>query len=404
MDMLTIKNVSQEAEKSRLFRTTVLGEFNLTRSLPVYSQRGLSQLLGGYKSVRTTGLSDIVKDIESRLDKPFPKGANGHYMLSADDCRIISRELGVPEYKLKGLPAFVLNIQNLKGGVGKSLSVGMLAEGITLSKRFVLDGRRVLVIDLDPQGTTTEQLLPNLDLKDHDMTAIIAMSTQGMTREELKEYAVKSTGVTNLDIIPSDTLDGFLSDELDSFSITGSDTFHDLLDKRVIQPLKYDYDLIILDAGPHLDKVMKNCLAASDGILIPVPPTYYSFDSTIKFIERLPEVFDGLVEQGYDLNKLKFLASFINKAIVNKQDHDKAIYANAEGDLNTIFGFHNVIKHSLPLEDAYERCSEQGGTCFSIEASSYSGSKTAFNRAFAKADEWLREVVAYIDFHHATMK
>lgn len=404
MDMQTLQSISNEAKLSRSIRTSMLNDFNSERKLPTHSLRSLSQLLGGYRAVRTTGLSDKVKEIEKNLKISFEKALNGHYTLTPKDCRLISRELGVPEYKSKGLPAFVLNMQNLKGGVGKSLSVSMLAEGLTLSRRFILDGRRVLVIDLDPQGTTTEQLLPNTELQEHELTAMLAMSTPDLTVEDLKEFAIKKTGINNLDIICADTQDGFLADELDSEKLTGSSTFHDLLDKRIIQLLKYDYDLIILDAGPHLDKVMKNCLTTADGILIPVPPTYYSFDSTIKFVERLPEVFESLITEGYELKKLKFLGSFINKDVVNKQDHDKAIYENADSDLNGIFGFQNVIKHSLPFEEAYERCSEQGGTCFSIDVSTYSGASKAFNRATAKAEEWLKDVVAYIDHHHLSMK
>ena len=345
---------------------------------------------------------NTLKDVMNKMTQEgvvFPRTETNQYRLSIQDCYKVADYLGVERYQEQGLDAFVSIFQNLKGGVGKSLGTNMIAEGMKLLPRYILSQIRVLIIDLDPQGTSTQQVLPGHEIADTDLTSILAMASPELTREELIEHGIKQTSIDGLDVLPCGTSDGFLADELDDPEVTHGMPFFNLLKARVINAIKQDYDFIFLDAGPHMDKVMKNCLAAANGVLVPIPPTFYNFDSTVRFIERLPDVIKEMADEGMDLNNLQYIGAYVSRDN-KKQQHDQDIYEGAMAEMYEIFGHQHVIKHSLPAEEAYERSTESSATIFSIAQKDYTGSKDAYKRAYQKAQDWAQEVIEMMCYYH----
>lgn len=395
-----LKDMGLRATASRKFRSDVQKEVKLEASKQTYSQRELQRLL---KYTNKPIALNTLKEAMCRQEAEgvlFPRTASGQYQLSIEDCYKVGDYLGVTRYRDRNLKAFVTILQNLKGGVGKSLGTNMIVEALVLLDKYLLQQIRVLIIDLDPQGTSTQQVLPGYEICDTDLTSVLAMASKGITREELRKSGIKKTSISNIDILPCGTLDGFLADELDDPEITHGRPYFTLLQERVIQSITDDYDFIFLDAGPHMDKVMKNCIAAANGIFIPVPPTFYNWDSTVRFVERLPLVIEQMADEGYQCDKLKFISAYVSKDASNKRQHDLDIYQGAVTEMYEIFGHQFVLKHTLPSEEAFERCTDSSTTIFSMAKKNYTGSHEAFNRSYIKASEWAKEMIDMLMIYH----
>ena len=168
----------------------------------------------------------------------------------------------------------IISFANQKGGVGKTTSAVNIAASLGLL------GSRVLLIDLDPQGNATSGV------------GIIKKDLRGTTREFLSGDADASnvifeTEFTNLWAIPSNT--SLAGAEFDLFDFEDSE--YRL--KSLLEPLKKDYDYIIIDCPPSLGMLTVNALSASDGIVVPMQCEFYSLEGlsqlmiTIKRIKRL---------------------------------------------------------------------------------------------------------------------
>ncbi|EPS6264633.1 AAA family ATPase, partial [Salmonella enterica subsp. enterica serovar Braenderup] len=83
--------------------------------------------------------------------------------------------------------------------------------------------------------------------------------------------------------------------------------------------LRYDYDFIFLDSGPHLDAFLKNCIGAADLMLTPLPPATVDFHSSLKFVASLPALIDSIEQDGHTCNLIGNVG-FMSK-ILNKSDH-----------------------------------------------------------------------------------
>ncbi|WP_299006877.1 AAA family ATPase [uncultured Shewanella sp.] len=400
-----IEKIGKIANETRMLRSEIQQEFRDENQLKKFSRNSFLEILGHANKVMSeTKLDGIMKAMETE-GYTFNRRSNGKtspYDLTLENLYDIAENLDIKKHRNKKLPAFVAIMQNLKGGVGKSLATNKVATAAIMLNNYLLKQLRVLIVDLDPQATTTESNIPNIVINDGDLTSIQAMADEDLSRQDLLKYCVKKTSISNLSVIPCGTFDGFITEELNTPEIYNQTKPFALLKNRITDKLKYDFDIILLDAGPHMDIVMKNAIAAANGIFIPVPPTYYNYDSTMRFIEKLPETIKEMLNQGYDLNNLKFINTFITKDpthINSKRRHNNMVVNSVKDDLKNVFGRHNVLNNTLRLEEAYERCTEMGGTIFTIQKSLYDGSQAAFTRAHTHATAWVTEVIdSIIDY------
>lgn len=170
--------------------------------------------------------------------------------------------------------ATVLAFANQKGGVGKTTCVINVAA--ELGKR----GKRVLLVDMDPQGNATSGL--GIAKK-----SVKASSYQVLVGEVAAKDAVIVTEFKNLSLIPS------------TISLVGAEYDLHTAEERgmncqnSLRPLREDYDFILIDCPPTLGMLTINALAASDGIVIPMPCDFYSLEGlsqlnlTIKKVRSL---------------------------------------------------------------------------------------------------------------------
>jgi chromosome partitioning protein len=138
-------------------------------------------------------------------------------------------------------------VVNMKGGVGKTTTAIHLAAG------FATAGRRVLLVDVDPQGTVAHILR---------VTATSGLSDLMLGGEATA--AIRPSGRPNLDVIPSTpaafTLDTQLAGAMQRETIL----------RRTLQPLDGVYDVVVLDTSPSMSLLTFNALLCATGLVVPV--------------------------------------------------------------------------------------------------------------------------------------
>lgn len=192
-----------------------------------------------------------------------------------------------------------LTIFNMKGGVGKSATATNLASGLVKFKN-----QRVLLVDLDPQGTSGDSLGVATWTLEKQLKDVLRSETP-KERLALLEETITSTD-SQVDILPSNIL--LAVDEISLSSLPGREN----LLKRTLSPLEDQYDFIIIDCPPNIGVFSINGLKASDRVLVPVDMSYvgllgvrgveYAFSLVENYLDH-PVRLMGILATRYDGRK-----------------------------------------------------------------------------------------------------
>ena len=156
----------------------------------------------------------------------------------------------------------VIAVVNQKGGVGKTTTT------LNLGYALANQDKKVMLIDLDPQGSLTISLgMDNNDELKNTIASLMALAIEDKQLPEKENYIIH-TGKLNL--IPCNI-------ELSAieFSLVNAMS-REMILKYIIDEFKSDYDYIIIDCSPSLGMLTINALAACDSVIIPVTPEYLS--------------------------------------------------------------------------------------------------------------------------------
>ena len=165
-------------------------------------------------------------------------------------------------------------IFNQKGGVGKTTT------NINLAACLALKGKKVLILDIDPQGNTTSGVgISKRGLK---------VTTHEILIEDTyrPEEAIIPTGIKNLDIMPASVQ--LAGAEVELIQIAGREKRL----KKAIDQVKPNYDYIFVDCPPSLGLLTINSLTAVDSVLIPIQCEFYALEgvsqlmSTIEIVKK----------------------------------------------------------------------------------------------------------------------
>jgi chromosome partitioning protein len=185
----------------------------------------------------------------------------------------------------------IIAIANQKGGVGKTTTA------INLSACLAEAGKKVLVIDLDPQGNTTSGF--GLDKEELTNTVYELMLDECTIRESM--YSIED--IEGLKLIPSDV--NLAGAEIELLGINEKE----YILKNEVDYIKDDYDFVIIDCPPSLNMLTINAMTTADSVLVPIQCEYYALEGisqlmhTIDLVqERLNEnlKIDGVVFTMYD--------------------------------------------------------------------------------------------------------
>lgn len=185
----------------------------------------------------------------------------------------------------------IIAIANQKGGVGKTTT------SINLSACLAEMGKKVLVIDLDPQGNTTSGF--GIDKSEMENTVYELM----LDECTIKESMTKVENIENLSLIPSNV--NLAGAEIELLGINEKE----YILKNAVDYIRDDYDYIIIDCPPSLNMLTVNAMTTADSILVPIQCEYYALEGISQLIHTIDLVqerlnanlkIDGVVFTMYD--------------------------------------------------------------------------------------------------------
>ncbi len=162
----------------------------------------------------------------------------------------------------------ILCISNQKGGVGKTTTAINLAASLAAAER------KTLLIDMDPQGNAGSGL--GLDRNNLHGTILEALLDDRPMSE-----LIHPTQLKFLDVVPS--TNELTGAELELVNVEG----RELRLKRALEPIKNEYDYILIDCPPSLGLIVVNALAAAEAVLIPLQCEYYAMEGLAQLMSTV---------------------------------------------------------------------------------------------------------------------
>ncbi|MFC6145897.1 ParA family protein [Corynebacterium nasicanis] len=202
------------------------------------------------------------------------------------------RELPQPAPLDRHGPATIISMCNQKGGVGKTTST------INLGACLAEQGRKVLLVDLDPQGALSAGLgvaHDELDITVYDLL---------LDNHTSIHSAIHHTSVANMDLVPANI--DLSAAEIQLVNEVGREQTL----ARALRPVMKEYDFIILDCQPSLGLLTVNALACSHGVIIPMECEYFSLRGLALLTDTVEKVGDRL---NFDLEILGILVTMFDR-------------------------------------------------------------------------------------------
>ncbi len=175
-----------------------------------------------------------------------------------------------PKAKTEVGPAYIISIFNQKGGVGKTTST------ISIGAALAEYGRKVLVVDFDPQGSLTVGLTGNHEISPSVYDILVA----GVPTQEV----ILKTRVSGLDLLPAGI--DLSAAEAWLFNEVG----REYALQRALTPILNDYDYILIDCLPSLGLLAINALSVSQGLIIPLQCEFYALKGLALLEETIEKV------------------------------------------------------------------------------------------------------------------
>ena len=162
----------------------------------------------------------------------------------------------------------IIAIANQKGGVGKTTT------SINLAASIAEMGKRVLAIDLDPQGNMTSGL--GVDKNDVENTVYELMLDECSINESIQDTVVKG-----LRLIPSNV--NLAGAEIELLGVNDKE----YILKTAVDYIRDDYDFIVIDCPPSLNMLTVNAMTTADTVLVPIQCEYYALEGLSQLIHTI---------------------------------------------------------------------------------------------------------------------
>ncbi|WP_242636860.1 ParA family protein [Myceligenerans salitolerans] len=173
-------------------------------------------------------------------------------------------------------PARIIAMCNQKGGVGKTTTT------INLGACLAEHGRKVLLVDFDPQGAASVGI--GVNPHELDITIYNVLMERGVRVED----ALIESGIEGLDVLPAN-----IDLSAAEVQLVGEVARESVL-SRALRPIVDDYDVILIDCQPSLGLLTVNALTAAHGVLIPLECEFFALRGVALLVETIEKVRDRL--------------------------------------------------------------------------------------------------------------
>ncbi|HZI98318.1 MAG TPA: AAA family ATPase [Actinomycetales bacterium] len=223
-------------------------------------------------------------------------------------------------------PARIIAMCNQKGGVGKTTST------INLGAALAGYGRRVLLVDFDPQGA----LSVGLGINPHELD--VTVYNLLMDRNAKISDAIKTTRVEGLDLLPAN-----IDLSAAEVQLVG-EVAREMVLARALRSVVDDYDVVLIDCQPSLGLLTVNALTAAHGVVIPLECEFFALRGVALLVETIDKVKDRLNPR---LEVDGILATMYDSRTLHSREVVARV-VEAFGDQV----FHTVIARTVKFPDA----------------------------------------------------
>lgn len=332
-------------------------EPNQRKTLRDFSMIEAADILG-------IGVKALQRKISS--DKDFPQGSqvrkNSSRRFSLVEIHKMMSMLGLTPRRGKGDECQVIVVANFKGGSAKT------STAVHLAQSFALRGYKTALIDGDPQATLTavHGLRPN-EIND-EMTLMPLIEGDSATLEN----AIQQTYWDGLDLIAAN-LQLFAAESVlpNKQSHDTTYQYYDVL-RQGLETIKKDYDVIVMDTSPSLSYLTTNLVYAADGLLIPLPPAMYDFESSASFMQSVAETIDAFDRHSGVEKTWKWMRILITK------DERQAVQETLKSWIRKTYGEY-VLGPEMANSAAIQGAGSEMRTLYELDT--YEGSRSTYKRA-----------------------
>jgi chromosome partitioning protein len=223
-------------------------------------------------------------------------------------------------------PARIIAMCNQKGGVGKTTTA------INLGAALAECGRKVLLVDFDPQGALSVGLgVPTYEL---DLTIYNLLVERGHDVRDM----VQHTRTENLDLIPAN-----IDLSAAEVQLVGEVARETVL-ARVLRPLVDDYDIVLIDCQPSLGLLTVNALTASHGVIIPLECEFFAMRGVALLVETIEKICDRLNPR---LQVDGILATMYDSRTLHSKEVVRSVVDHFGDQV-----FHTVISRTVKFPDS----------------------------------------------------
>lgn len=209
------------------------------------------------------------------------------------------QKLPDPEALTQHGPAAIIAMCNQKGGVGKTTST------INMGASLAAFGRKVLLVDLDPQGALSAGLGIRHDELDVTIYNLLVDNSTSILD------AIYSSPVEGLDVVPANI--DLSAAEIQLVNEVGREQAL----ARALRPVMKDYDFIIVDCQPSLGLLTVNALSCADSVIIPVESEYFSLRGLALLMDTVDKVRDRL---NFKLEVLGILVTMFDRRTLHARE------------------------------------------------------------------------------------
>ncbi|WP_289019662.1 ParA family protein [uncultured Ornithinimicrobium sp.] len=223
-------------------------------------------------------------------------------------------------------PARIIAMCNQKGGVGKTTTT------INLGAALAEYGRRVLMVDFDPQGALSVGL--GVRTHDLDVTVYNLLVERGHDVREV----IQPTTVHDVDLLPAN-----IDLSAAEVQLVGEVAREQIL-ARVLRPVVDDYDVILIDCQPSLGLLTVNALTAAHGVIIPLECEFFAMRGVALLIETIEKITDRLNPR---LQVDGILATMYDGRTLHSREVVRSVVDHFQDTV-----FHTVISRTVKFPDA----------------------------------------------------